>query len=256
MPDGPFSLYWSPMKTSPSPVPAFIAAITCVFLLSVSAPARAVQPAVAAVPPATAVEKSPHSSAEAPGHTADQATAPAQGPEVNPEQAPAPQAAALPLQTGGNAAPTAPAAPEACPPLSPATEQAEQAEQAKQAAPAIEEPEEAPGLARARDNLRDFAFTRLVSMSGKLCYTARNHLIEQKEGGWVASYKDLAPDTLMVQVKPADTTGKNFIGLIKYAVLHYEARAEAKHLLAQQDFQMVKRLWQTEILRYDGKNWK
>lgn len=256
MPDGPFSLYWSSMKTSPSPVPAFIAAITCVLLLSVSTPARAVQPAVAAVPPATAVEKSPGSSTEAPGHTSDQATAPAQGPEVNPEQAPAPQAAALPPQTGDKATP---AAPEACLPLPSATGQTGQSGQSgqtEQAAPAIEEPEEAPGLARARDNLRDFAFTRLVSMSGKLCYTASNHLIEQKEGGWVASYKDLAPDTLMVQVKPADATGKNFIGLIKYAVLHYEARAEAKHLLAQQDFQMVKRLWQTEILRYDGKNWK
>ncbi|GFM37523.1 hypothetical protein [Desulfovibrio psychrotolerans] len=159
-------------------------------------------------------------------------------------EASAAQAAYQPSQADAKAAPEAT---EACPPQPLATEQA---------VPAPVEPEEAPGLARARDHLRDFAFTRLVSMSGKLCYTARNHLIEQKEGGWVASYKDLAPDTLMVQVKPADGSGKNFIGLIKYAVLHYEARAEAKHLLAQQDFQMVKRLWQTEILRYDGKNWK
>lgn len=116
--------------------------------------------------------------------------------------------------------------------------------------------DESPAVAKIRNNLRDFAFTKLISMSSKLCFTSTKHCIEQKDGKWVASYKDISPDTLIVQVKPMENNANKYVGIIKYAVLQYEATADTKQLLAQQEFQMIKRLWQTEILRFDGKNWK
>lgn len=123
------------------------------------------------------------------------------------------------------------------------------------AQPPVEQVEPAH-LVKARDNLRDFAYTRLISMASRLCYTASKPNIEHKSDKWVATYKNISPDTLIVQVKPVEGTKNRFMGLIKYAVLHYEASADNKSLLAQQDYQMVKRLWQLEILRFDGKTWK
>lgn len=123
------------------------------------------------------------------------------------------------------------------------------------AQPPVEQVEPAH-LVKARDNLRDFAYTRLISMASRLCYTASKPNIEHKSDKWVATYKNISPDTLIVQVKPVEGAKNRFMGLIKYAVLHYEASADNKSLLAQQDYQMVKRLWQLEILRFDGKTWK
>ncbi|UZP68555.1 hypothetical protein N1030_06175 [Desulfovibrio mangrovi] len=93
-------------------------------------------------------------------------------------------------------------------------------------------------------------------MASKLCYTESKPNIERRTDKWVASYKNISPDTLIVQVKPIEGAKNRFMGLIKYAVLHYEASAETKPMLAKQDYQMVKRLWQLEILRFDGKTWK
>lgn len=115
---------------------------------------------------------------------------------------------------------------------------------------------ETPGLLTARDTLRSFAGRHLRTMAANLCFTATKHCVEQKDGRWVASYKDIAHDTLVVQVKPVQGKANRYIGLIRYAVLNFEASADSKIALLDQEFRLVKRLWQTEILRYDGKNWK
>lgn len=209
-------------------------------------PAQSTAPATTALPKQDGKQATKTALQTKPAQPPAAVQAPASGQTPTSGQAPAPvlqqgqQPGQQPVQNGA----------AACIPL-PSTQQAVPSV----AQPPVEQVEPAH-LVKARDNLRDFAYTRLVSMASRLCYTASKPNIEHKSDKWVATYKNISPDTLIVQVKPIEGTKNRFMGLIKYAVLHYEASAENKSLLAQQDYQMVKRLWQLEILRFDGKTWK
>lgn len=223
-----------------------------------SGPSAQLSPAQVKAPAAPAVTSQPEQDGKKATKTALQ-TNPAQTPAAvqnpvsgqtpAPDQQPGQQPAQQPVQQPGQQ----PVQNEAtsCIPL-PATQQTTGTSIAQ---PPVEQVEPAH-LVKARDNLRDFAYTRLISMASRLCYTASKPNIEHKSDKWVATYKNISPDTLIVQVKPVEGAKNRFMGLIKYAVLHYEASADNKSLLAQQDYQMVKRLWQLEILRFDGKTWK
>lgn len=219
----------------------------------VKAPAAPAAPAVTSQPEQdgkqatkTALQTNP---AQTPAAVQNPVSGQTPAPDQQPGQQPVQQPAQQPVQQPGQQPVQNEAA--SCITL-PATQQAPGAGVAQ---PPVEQVEPAH-LVKARDNLRDFAYTRLISMASRLCYTASNPNIEHKSDKWVATYKNISPDTLIVQVKPVEGAKNRFMGLIKYAVLHYEASADNKSLLAQQDYQMVKRLWQLEILRFDGKTWK
>ncbi|WBF68330.1 hypothetical protein LN040_04295 [Desulfovibrio subterraneus] len=208
-----------------------------------SGPSAQLSPAQLAAPAATSHPEQDGKQATQTALQAQPAQAPAavQNPAPLKTPAPVPQPGQQPVQNEATS----------CIPL-PATQQTTGTSIAQ---PPVEQVEPAH-LVKARDNLRDFAYTRLISMASRLCYTASKPNIEHKSDKWVATYKNISPDTLIVQVKPVEGAKNRFMGLIKYAVLHYEASADNKSLLAQQDYQMVKRLWQLEILRFDGKTWK
>ncbi len=115
---------------------------------------------------------------------------------------------------------------------------------------------EATRLARLREHLRELALSRLVIMASRLTFNAAHHGVEQRGDRWVAHYKDISPETLSVQIKQLEGNSGKVVGLVRYAVLHYEASAATQASLAGQEFAMVKRLWQTEIFRYNGSSWK
>lgn len=113
----------------------------------------------------------------------------------------------------------------------------------------------------AKQRFSIYAIEKLKLLGANLRFTkAKKEVVASNDANgnsiWISRYHTVNEDSLTLRVKPVQGNAASFMGIMKYARLTFECVNPDKSAAIGGEHQLVKRRWQTEIIRYENGRWK
>lgn len=121
--------------------------------------------------------------------------------------------------------------------------------------PATAAPADIPIPPAVKQKLVTLTENRLLTLAANLQFTKERKNIQKIEGKWCATYNNFDPDSVRYLIKPMKGKPGEFIAAVKYASLTFCSIADTQKQALDGPFDLQKRSWRTEILKYTNGKW-